>query len=105
MQLGCETDVFYPLSEEERKAARLRLFGEEYKDTFLCINVNRNQQRKDLARCMGAFHLFHQKHPDSALYLHSVMNDAGGHLPTQAVMAGCDVYSRPAEIAFSGLDL
>src|SRR5260221_4789939 len=64
IQLGCETDLFYPLSEKKRKEARLKLFGEDYKDTFLCINVNRNQQRKDLARCMAAFHLFHQKHLD-----------------------------------------
>jgi glycosyltransferase involved in cell wall biosynthesis len=105
IQLGCETNLFYPLSEKKRKAARLKLFGEKYMDTFLCINVNRNQQRKDLARCMGAFHMFHQKHPDSSLYMHSVQNDAGGHLPTQAVMVGCDILKRPAEIVFSGLDL
>lgn len=105
MWLGTEPDVFYPLPEEERKAARLKLFGEAYRDQFLCINVNRNQMRKDLARCMGAFHLFHVKHPDSSLYMHSVQVDAGGSLPTQALIVGCDIFKRPAEIVFSSLDL
>ena len=106
MWLGTEPDVFYPLSEKKRKAARLKLFGEQYNDTFLCINVNRNQMRKDLARCMGAFHLFHEIHKDASLYMHSVQTDAGGHLLTQALMAGCtDVFKKPAEIVFSGLDL
>lgn len=105
MQLGCEPAVFFPLSAEKRKEARIKIFGDVYADQFLCINVNRNQTRKDLARCMAAFHLFHQKHTDSSLYLHSVMADAGGHLPTQARLVGCDIFKRPAEIAFSGLDL
>ncbi len=105
MWLGTEPEVFYPLPEEERKAARLKLFGEAYADQFLCINVNRNQTRKDLARCMAAFHLFHKKHSDSSLYLHSVMTDAGGHLPTQALLTGCDIFKRPAEVLFSSLDL
>lgn len=129
MWLGCETNVFYPLSEEERIIARLKLFGEAYLNQFLVINVNRNQVRKDLARCMSAFHQFHLKHPDSSLYLHSVISDAGGSLTAQAQMTGCNiekpadriVYAKPskqhrwkrvdriernpAEVIFSGLDL
>ena len=105
MWLGCESDIFYPLSPEEKRAARLELFGEQYLDRFLVLNVNRNQVRKDLARCMAAFHLFHEKHADSSLYMHSVMVDAGGSLPSQAIMTGCDVFKKPAEVMFSSLDL
>src|SRR5260370_3311733 len=105
MWLGCEADVFYPLPEAARKAARLKLFGEAYMDQFLVINVNRNQVRKDLARCMGAFHLFHQRHSDSSLYMHSVMVDSAGSLPSQAMMNNCDVTKPPAEIVFIRLDL
>lgn len=105
MWLGCESEVFHPLSPEEKREKRIKLFGEEYLDRFLVLNVNRNQMRKDLARCMAAFHLFHEKHPDSSLYMHSVQVDAGGSLPTQAIMVGCDVYKKPAEIIFSSLDL
>lgn len=103
--LGCETDVFYPLSPEEKKACRIKFFGEHMVDRFLVINVNRNQPRKDLARSMALFHQFHQKHEDSSLYMHSVQVDAGGSLPFQARMVGMDIYKSPAEIIFSGLNL
>jgi glycosyltransferase involved in cell wall biosynthesis len=101
--LGCETDVFYPLSAEEKRAARLQFFGEAYLDRFIVININRNQVRKDLARCMAAFHLFYQDHPDCSLYMHSVQNDAGGSLPIQALLSGASVNTN--EIVFSSLDL
>ena len=102
--LGTEPDVFYPLSEEERRAQRKRIFGIE-DDTFIVINVNRNQMRKDLARTMACFHQFHERYPHSLLYLHSVIQDYGGNLSTQATMCGIDIFASPAEIAFSGLDL
>lgn len=105
IQLGCETDTFYPLSPEEKRAARLEIFGEWAMDRFLVLNVNRNQVRKDLARCMGLFHKFHARHPDATLYMHSVQNDSGGSLPVQAHLVGCNIYAQPPEIAFSGLDL
>ena len=103
--LGTEPEIFYPLSREERAAARVKFFGETYRDRWLCINVNRNQPLKDLARSLAIFHQFHTEHPDSSLYLHSVINDAGGSLTFQAQMVGCDIFKSPAEILFSGLDL
>ena len=103
--LGCETDVFYPLPEDERRKARIEFFGEQYLNRFMVMNVNRNQVRKDLARCMAAFHVFHEKYPDSTLYMHSVPNDAGGSLPVQAILVGCDVQAQPAEVAFANLNL
>lgn len=102
--LGTEPDIFYPLGEEERKIQRKRIFDID-DDTFIVINVNRNQQRKDLARSMAYFHKFHELHPHSMLYLHSVIQDAGGNLMVQAAMAGCDIAAKPAEVAFSGLQL
>lgn len=103
--LGCEADTFHPLPPEERRRLKVKFFGEKHADRFLCINVNRNQPRKDLARCMAIFHEFHKTHPDASLYMHSVINDAGGSLTFQAQMVGCDVYKSPAEILFSGLNL
>jgi glycosyltransferase involved in cell wall biosynthesis len=103
--LGTEPETFYPFSPEEKRAARIKLFGEDYADRFMVLNVNRNQLRKDLARCMAAFHLFHQTHEDSTLYMHSVIEDEGGNLITQAEIVGCDVNKRPVEIAFSSLNL
>lgn len=88
---GCEPDVFYPLSPEERRQARKDLFYIEDDDLFLVVNVNRNQLRKDLARTMVCFHEFHKGHPNSMLYLHSVQNDLGGSLPIIALTAGLNV--------------
>ncbi len=84
IQLGCEPGVFYPIDKQE---ARNRIFGESWKDAFI------------------AFHLFNQKHDNAVLYMHSVQNDIGGSLPTQALLAGCNVMKSPPEIAFSNLDL
>jgi len=98
---GCEPDVFYPLSIIERRLLRSQLFDIDSDETFLVLNVNRNQVRKDLARSMAAFHLFHLEHPDSLLYLHSKPQDLGGSLPAQAAVLG---LSRQ-EIAFATGDL
>lgn len=103
--LGCETDVFYPLSPEKKRECRIKFFGEDSVNRFMVMNVNRNQPRKDLARSMALFHQFHVKHPDSSLYMHSVQVDAGGSLTVQAKMVGCDIFKQPAEIIFSSLDL
>lgn len=88
--LACEPDVFYPLSEDERKQARKDLFYVE-DDTFIVINVNRNQPRKDLGRTLQIFHEFHQKYPNSKLYMHAQQNDIAGHLPTMATMIGMEL--------------
>ncbi len=97
---GCEPDVFYPLSEEERREARKEMFGID-DDTFLVINVNRNQVRKDLTRTMAAFHLFHLEHPNSVLYLHSKRKDLGGYLPGQANSLGLRSTGPNPEIVFT----
>lgn len=105
MWLGCEPDVFYPMSKDKRKEMRLKFFGPDYADRFICLNVNRNQMRKDLMRSMAVFHQFHAKHPESTLHLHAVPVDIGGSLPFQAQILGLDIWSKPSEISFSGLDL
>jgi len=97
---GCEPDVFYPLSEEERREARKEIFhiGDE---TFLVLNVNRNQVRKDLVRSMAAFWLFHQEYPASLLYMHCKQSDLGGCLPAQAAFLGIPIEAKPPVVMFS----
>lgn len=87
IRLGCEPDVFYPLGEEERRAYRAKAFGID-DSTFLVIWANRNQQRKDPARALYAFHLFHQRVPNSRLYMHTKREDVGGNLVAQAQLLG-----------------
>ncbi len=86
--LGCEPESYYPLTQEQRRKVRKAAFHIESDDTFLVTCVNRNQYRKDLMRGAYAFHLFHQKYPDSKMYIHAKMNDLGGDLPTMAHLLG-----------------
>lgn len=86
---GVDEKVFYPLPEKEIKA-----FKEEYwkdwikEDTFLIINVNRNQQRKDFYRTFKAFKLLKKRHPNSHLYIHCKIDDMGGNLLEVAAQVG-----------------
>jgi D-inositol-3-phosphate glycosyltransferase len=89
--LACEPDVFYPLSLEERRIARQEIFRTDDDDKFIIVNVNRNQPRKDLGRTLMIFHEFHQKHPNSLLYMHCQQNDVAGHLPTMCEMLGMEL--------------
>jgi glycosyltransferase involved in cell wall biosynthesis len=84
---GCEPDVFYPLSPEQRREVRKNTFGID-DDTFIVLNVNRNQWRKDLGRTMMIFHEFHKQHPKSKLCIHAKQLDLGGCLPMMAECIG-----------------
>ena len=74
---GCEIDSFYPLPLEEKQRLRAHAFHTQDPETFLVACVNRNQRRKDLARTMYSFHLFHQKYPNSTLYMHAKQQGPG----------------------------
>lgn len=84
---GCEPDIFYPLDIKERSELRKQIFNID-DNTFVVLFVGRNQQRKDFARGMYAFHIFHKLYPDSLLYMHSKQNDIGGSLPFYAKVLG-----------------
>lgn len=78
--LATEPETFYPLTKDERQAARKDLFSVEDPDTFIVASVNRNQARKDLGRLMYIFKEFHKQHPNSLLYMHAKRDDLGGSL-------------------------
>ena len=78
---GVATETFYPLPKEEVQAFRKEYFGDLIKDdTFLVVNVSRNQPRKDLPRTMAAFAAFKERVPNSFLYLHCKAEDLGGSI-------------------------
>jgi glycosyltransferase involved in cell wall biosynthesis len=72
-------------------------------ETFIVVNVNRNQPRKDIGRSLLCWHEFHKKYPNSLYYLHTCMQDLGGNLPLMAAVAGLNVTGRgrDMEIMFS----
>src|SRR5581483_960183 len=88
--LGCEPDVFYPLSKEERDAYRSKAFGLP-EETFLVMIAARNQVRKDIGRSMKAFDLFARRVPSAKLYVLSQRQDVGGDLIAQAKLLDCDL--------------
>lgn len=102
--LACEPDVFYPLSKEERRAARSELFDIEDDNTFLVLSVNRNQPRKDLGRLLQIFHQFHLKHENSLLYMHCKQEDVGGSVPTMAHAIGMKLVGEETEVIFTRPD-
>jgi glycosyltransferase involved in cell wall biosynthesis len=98
---GVDLDTFKPISPKERRAFRKEFFqGKVSDDTFLVVNVSRNQPRKDIARTMMAFAEFKKRVPKSHLYLHMKSDDAGGSIDEMArnfnLAPGRD-YSAPAD--------
>lgn len=74
------TDFNYVIDREKVKEFRTKMFEGLTDGKFLVVNVNRNQPRKDIARTMKTFAKFLETNPDSFLYLHCQVSDAGGNL-------------------------
>jgi len=71
-----ETDIFKKLDKQDiRKKAGLP----ENKFIFGMVAANKdNPPRKNFDIVMNAFKKFHDKHPDSALYFHTLLGQSGG---------------------------
>lgn len=87
---GINTEDYFPLSDNEKKAFRSQYFGPQA-DKFIITNLNRNQQRKDIPRTLIAFKKFRETVPDSLLYLHMAMKDQGWDLPEICKSMGFDI--------------
>jgi glycosyltransferase involved in cell wall biosynthesis len=77
---GVNTSNYFPLPKEQVEEFRARYFG-DHADKFIMMNLNRNQQRKDIPRTLQAFVEFRKQVPESILYLHMAQNDQGWNLP------------------------
>lgn len=76
---GVDKETFYPLPTDITAKFRKEFFGANA-DKYIVLNVNRNQPRKDLHRTFAAFKLFHEKHPNTFLFINAQKNDVGGNL-------------------------
>jgi len=80
---GVETRTYFPLDEEigkDRSQAKRELFPdtEEYRNSFIVLNGNRNQSRKRIDLTMKGFALFAKGKPNTVkLYLHMGTKDLG----------------------------
>jgi glycosyltransferase involved in cell wall biosynthesis len=76
---GCNTNEFYPLSEEEKLKAKLEIVGEGNEETFLFGTINRNSARKDLGSLILGFSTFkNNSEANAVLYLHCNPLDPSG---------------------------
>lgn len=77
---GFDRETFFPIPEEERKNVRKLFFKTEDDDEFIITNVNRNQPRKDMVRCIRMFDKFVKDNPKikTRLYLHCRPEDTHG---------------------------
>jgi glycosyltransferase involved in cell wall biosynthesis len=77
---GCNTNEFYPLTNEEKLQAKLEILGEAGDaETYLFGSVNRNSARKDLASLILGFSTFkHNNQVKAVLYLHCNPLDPSG---------------------------
>lgn len=77
---GVETQVYKPYSQAVRQDAKEIVLGMD-KDTFAigCVAANKGYpMRKGLGELMEAFSIFHKRHTDARLYLHSLLTSEYG---------------------------
>ena len=101
---GYDEKDFHIISEEEKQKFRDENFkGYDLKDKFFIINVNRNQERKDLKSSLVAFKILQGIMPNAILYMHcDMVGDRGGNLLKVAKQLGIDsnlIYPNPAAYA------
>jgi len=76
---GVDLKTFKVLPSKETKEFRKKYFkGKVKDDTYLIVNISRNQPRKDIPRTMAVFAAFKKIVPNSYLYLHMKDEDMGG---------------------------
>ena len=76
---GVDVKEYHVAPTDKVADFRKQYFG-PHAEKFIFMNVNRNQQRKDIPRTMQAFKEFQKEVPESILYLHMAKKDQGWDL-------------------------
>jgi glycosyltransferase involved in cell wall biosynthesis len=76
---GVNQDDFYPREDPEAVEFRKKYFGPQA-DKFIFINLNRNQQRKDIPRFIRAYKEVKKTNPEALAYCHMASKDQGWNL-------------------------
>lgn len=88
---GISSSVFYPI---DSTFARQGLYPqeriEEFLNSFIILNGNRNQPRKRIDITMWVFREFQKNKPDAKLYLHMGVQDLGYNIAELATRYGFD---------------
>lgn len=91
---GVDCNVFRP---KDRQECRKRFDIEP--DTFFVAMVGANKgfpSRKGFPEALQAFKLFHDKHPDSMLYMHTTETDIKGGVNFDALIQGIEGFPKDA---------
>ena len=112
---GVERSNFYPLDGrrgEDRSLAKKQLFPdtEDFQNSFVVFNGNRNQSRKRIDVTMKGFALFAKDKPSSVkLYLHMGTRDLGWDIVELAKRLGIDdrllLTSRSETLAWESKEM
>ena len=86
---GVNPAHFHHIPDEQIRPFRTQYFGPQA-EHFIYMNLNRNQQRKDIPKSMLAFQQIHKEDPKTLLYLHMAMQDQGWNLPEVSKAMGLD---------------
>lgn len=88
---GTDVSKFYPIPKEE---ARNSLYPkdkmDEFMNSFIILNANRNQPRKRIDITLWAFKKFCEDKDDVKLYLHMGVSDEGINIIEKATQYGFD---------------
>lgn len=95
---GTYPDLFQRVKREEK--SKLRQDYEIGPDTFVVLNVNHNQWRKDFGSSVIAFCEFAKEIPDSMYIIHANIEDMGGNLLQQIELLK-NKYNPKAKILIS----
>lgn len=102
IQHTVDTDIFKP---EEKSAVKKQLGVPEDVFLFGMVGANKdNPARKSFQEVMDAFKMFHDKHPKSAIYFHTLLQQQGG-FPIQDYakflgLENCIFHLQPYEQMF-----
>ena len=90
---GVNPNDFHPLPQDQViKPFRMQYFG-PHADKYIYMNLNRNQQRKDIPRTVLAYRDVHEQDPETLLYLHMAVRDQGWNLDGVVKGMGLDMTS------------
>ena len=95
--------VFYKMPKESILKEKVRILGEERKDNFVCLWMNRNCKRKRPADVLYAWHRFIEKidnkQKKATLIMHTDPNDSAGNNLYEIA----NIYNILDTVAFSTL--
>jgi glycosyltransferase involved in cell wall biosynthesis len=89
---GVNPNDFHPLDSSIIEPFRMQYFG-PHVDKYIYMNLNRNQQRKDIPRSLLAHNEVHKLDPETLLYLHMAVRDQGWNLDEVVKGMGLDMTS------------